>query len=271
MSVKIEGQEHETFIFPGGEVSVQLTKRPVSPYDGLVVNADLQNSDDIMEMLLVCNALKRLGYRRLELVIPYVPYARQDRVCNEGEAFSLEVMCDLINSVDASRVTIYDPHSDVTPALIDNVHVIHQHEIILAHPEILEIKNADMFVGKVVVCPDAGAEKKIQKLKMDYIMATKVRDPSTGKILHTHVYTDNLTDIPCIIIDDIADGGRTFIELGKALREKGATRVDLYVTHGIFSKGLDVFKGIIDKVYWYEDGEIKTWHDLSSNNIASTG
>ena len=264
MPIEIENQDHKKFIFPGGEVNVQVTQDVTdSPYDGLVVNADLQNSDDIMEMLLVCNALKRLGYRRLKLVIPYVPYARQDRVCNEGEAFSLEVMCDLINSLGAASVTIYDPHSDVTTALIDNVHVVEQHEL---------ISMREHFEGYVLICPDAGAEKKIQKFKKPYIMATKIRNPVTGEIERTHVYADDdeLVGWPCIIVDDICDGGRTFIELGKILKEKGASRVELYVTHGIFSKGLDVFNGIIDKVYWYKNGELK-WHESSSDNIVSTG
>ena len=162
-----------------------------------------------------------------------------------GEAFSIKVMARLINSIGARRVTIYDPHNDVTTALIDNVHVIEQHKLV------------PMLDGVTLVCPDAGAEKKIQKLKRPYISATKIRDPETGDITATHVYADDLTGNKCFIVDDICDGGRTFIELGKVLREKGAESVELYVTHGIFSKGFDVFEGIIDKIYWYLDGELK--------------
>lgn len=239
MPITLPDGNYETFVFSGGEVHVRVNKKSSK------IVADIKDSEDIMRLLMLAEALKPIDYLTIE--IPYFPYARQDRICNDGEAFSLKVMSNLINSIKADKVIIYDPHSDVTPALINNVEIVHQHEII--PPSILK--------GKTIVCPDAGAEKKILKLKRPYIMATKVRDVSTGDIIATKVYSDSLTDHTCIIIDDICDGGRTFIELAKVLKAKGAKSVELYVTHGIFSKGLNVFTGLIDKIYHYNNGEIK--------------
>lgn len=285
MSVRIEDFDHEKFIFPGGEVSVKINTLPKSISHTVprepTIHAHLSSSEDIMELLLVCDAMRHKGYRHLKLDIPYIPYARQDRVCNDGEAYGIQVMAQLINSIGAESVTIYDPHSDVTPALINNVNIVEQHIIVKKHPEILNtiirkphVKTGDYdgeMEAKTLVCPDAGAEKKIQKLKMPYIMATKVRDPVTGEIKRTHVYAEStqVEDQDMLIIDDIADGGRTFIELAKVLNNMGAKSVTLYVTHGIFSKGFKPFCGHIDKIYWYQDGELQC-KDLSSSNTAST-
>ena len=278
MAIEIGGRQWDITqsIFPGGEVHVRLSEGHYYKQCGsnpIEVVAYLKNGDDIMEMLLVCDAIRQWGYKEIDLVIPYVPYARQDRVCNKGEAFSIQVMARLINSIGASRVTIDDPHSDVTTALINNVRVNEQHELVC--PTILYEKN--------LVCPDAGAEKKIQKLKRPYIMATKVRDPKTGEISHTRIYDHDESENekfdmtrPYIIVDDICDGGRTFIEIAKAIRNEmyDKARVELYVTHGIFSKGFDVFEGIIDKIYWYECGELKTWDaspEVWEGNLRGSG
>lgn len=238
MPIKIEDGLFSKHKFSGGEINVKLIDLPVK---NIKITAILENSEDVMTLLLLVNAIKSFPQSTIaELVIPYFPYARQDRICNVGEAFSLKVMADLINSLNIPKVTIYDPHSDVTPALINNVNVVPQHQIC-----------ADLIGKRIVVCPDAGAEKKIMKLEKPYIMATKVRDVKTGNIIKTEVHSKTKPNGHYIIVDDICDGGRTFIELAKTLKhEHGAREVDLYVTHGIFSAGFDVFKGYISTIYY---------------------
>lgn len=86
----------------------------------------------------------------------------------------------------------------------------------------------------------------------DDLWLNKARNVQTGEITGTEVYGD-VKDKVVLIIDDICDGGRTFIELGKVLKERGASKVILYVTHGIFSQGKQVFEGIIDEVYAKHD------------------
>jgi ribose-phosphate pyrophosphokinase len=111
----------------------------------------------------------------------------------------------------------------------------------------------------VLISPDAGAEKKIKELgnllssnekKVPLLCARKVRDTLTGAILATEIYGD-VQGRDLIILDDICDGGRTFVELAKALRNQGAGDLYLYVTHGIFSKGLTELKEYFKRVYCY--------------------
>jgi len=104
-----------------------------------------------------------------------------------------------------------------------------------------------------------------QYLDVGVIDASKVRDVKTGEILYTSVnYQEGgLKGKNVLIVDDICDGGRTFIELARVLENYNeANSVDLYVTHGIFSKGLGVFDGLIDKIYtpnsWIEEQGILT-------------
>ncbi|MCZ4141643.1 ribose-phosphate pyrophosphokinase, partial [Escherichia coli] len=75
------------------------------------------------------------------------------------------------------------------------------------------------------------------------------RDPVTGKILGTHVHATDLSGLTAVITDDICDGGATFIGIAKELRRLNCHKVVLYVTHGIFSKGIEVFNGLLDQLF----------------------
>ena len=82
----------------------------------------------------------------------------------------------------------------------------------------------------------------------EIVFCEKRRDPATGKIYKTDVLADDLSGKCAVISDDICDGGYTFIKIAEQLREKNIEKIVLFVTHGIFSKGLDVFDGLIDEV-----------------------
>jgi ribose-phosphate pyrophosphokinase len=109
------------------------------------------------------------------------------------------------------------------------------------------------------VAPDAGATKKIHSLvsavceeygDVGYVQAEKIRDLKTSNIIRTKINAqqDEISGRTCVIADDICDGGRTFVELGNALKNMGASKVVLLVTHGILSKNLDVFIDSVDIV-----------------------
>jgi ribose-phosphate pyrophosphokinase len=250
--------EIEFFVFSGGEVSVKVP--PMSPNTYCVIFALLKTSEDVMKLLLVKDALdQQMNTGSISLNMPYIPYARQDRVCNFGESFSLKVFCKLINSCNFETVWVQDPHSDVAPALLNNVHVTSQTSLAYAQLK-NKIKSADR--GNVIICaPDGGALKKAfslgQRLGCEVISAEKVRNLSDGKILSTKVHCDDLTGKTVWMVDDIADGAMTFIKLAEALLDKGAKEVNLWVTHGIFSKGKDV-------IYQAGITEIGYEHDWSA-------
>ena len=234
-------------IFPGGEVHTSLSTTKFLIHeknDEIWLNAKLHNSDSVIEMFLITDALRRKYPRKpISLIMNYIPYARQDRVCNEGESLSIKVFADLINLQAYNQVIVLDPHSDVAPALINKCFIVHRHEQ-------LYLFNIDKY--DCLICPDAGARKKCvedaKKLDLPIVYADKVRDLETGKLSGFEVHAESVP-ARCLITDDICDGGGTFIGLAQELRKKGATTVDLLVSHGIFSKGLDIFKGSIDIIY----------------------
>lgn len=240
------------FTFPGGEVQVKI---PIITGDLGIIRAELTNSNSIMALMLAVDALRRSNPRMdLELLIPYFPYARQDRVCNFGEALSVSVMANMINSLNFRKVTIYDPHSDVTTALVKNSVIISQSEIIVNSALAGFIKQKKT----AFICPDSGARKKIIDLTKRFnsayncnpgvFYAEKIRDTMTGEIILT-TFDNELNGQNVIIIDDICDGGRTFLELSKVLEDSGAGEIYLYVTHGIFSKGLDCLRPYFKQIF----------------------
>ncbi|MCF6191072.1 MAG: ribose-phosphate diphosphokinase [Cocleimonas sp.] len=238
--------------FSGGEVHVQLENLLEDAPKRIDVRADIRSSDDLMALLLVNNALRNHYGKtpEINIEIPYFPYARQDRVCSVGQAFSLQVVAKMIDDLKANSITVWDAHSPVTQALTGAMNVS-QEQIIASSNKLVAHLQDD---NTVLVCPDKGAKKKCDKVKKHFsieqmIFSEKERDPSTGEITDTTLSGNDLKGKTAIIIDDICDGGRTFIEIAKRLKTNHAERVILYITHGIFSKGMEVFDGLIDEIY----------------------
>lgn len=242
----------KSFVFNGGEVQVRIDFGCGPSFIGdasVVINENITSSDALMGVLLVTDALRRQYGAEvpIELVAPYLPYARQDRVCYPGEALSVRVLCDILNAQRYRSVTVWDAHSDVSLALLDNVH--HR----TADQVLGDFNLKAILDGAILVAPDAGAAKRTascaKMLNLPYITAEKIRNPMTGEITGTVVHSEHVVDRNFLIVDDICDGGRTFIELAKVLRTLTNGDIFLYVTHGIFSAGFDVFRGLIDRIY----------------------
>ena len=250
--------------FPGGEVKVNINIGAKDAEYGVAsvsVSASLQTSDDIMALLLTVDALRRHYPRaELDLILPYIPYARQDRPCVDGEALSIAVMATLINSCGFSTVEVIDSHSDVAPALIRNCKNFPQ--------SVIFNKIFDTFADSFIIAPDAGAYKKAHNLAKEIgakgvICANKVRDVATGRIEGVSV-SENVENLNLLVADDLCDGGRTFTELAEVLRKKSCARLELVVTHGLFTKGVDVLTapGMYDKVY-----TTNSYHSTASGNV----
>lgn len=258
--------EFSESVFPGGEVHFRINKKSLE-YD-IDILCMLNSSEDIMRLVLAVDAIRRLSseckrYIKINAFIPYIPYARQDRVCNTGEAHSLKVFCNILNSLKFDKVTCYDPHSDVCEALIDNLEVIKPNNLVKwALYEIFKSESQNIepnqHIHLSILSPDAGQSKKIYKLDslVDFICrnsgsiyeCSKIRDLKTTKILETKVPL--IKDYgPIVIIDDICDGGRTFIETAKEVRKQTEVPLYLIVSHGIFSNGEDELKKLFTKIY----------------------
>lgn len=227
-----------------------------NPVDNIQVFAHVDSNDALMDILLVKDALDRMCRGNLRkavktLFLPYIPYARQDRAMVDGEPLSSAVFGKVINLAGFDEVVVDDPHSDVAPSHIKNVVIYDQYELALT------ILGKDFFKGGdlVIVAPDAGAVKKTTKLAQavqvkDVGIGHKNRDVLTGEITGTSYTGPSVYGRRVLMVDDICDGGATFVHLANALRAEGAHEIALFVTHGIFSKGIDdVFDGVIDSIY----------------------
>lgn len=249
------GLEVESFSFPGGERHVRLPASMLEIADEFGawgIEARLYDAAGVMDLLLTTDALRRTIPVRasVRLVLPYVPYARQDRVAVAGEALSAKVFAALINSQGYSSVEVWDPHSDVTPALIDNVRVVPTRSLLEA--AVGGKGQAGLLRECAFVAPDAGARKRVGDLARVYgtevVYADKVRDVVTGKLSGTRV-PDTLPDRPFLVVDDLCDAGGTFLALADALRAKTRQPLYLYVTHGLFTRGLDALKAKYERVF----------------------
>lgn len=166
---------------------------------------------------------------------------RSDRRFNEKESFDLKVVARFINSLKFDKVEILHPHSAISLALIDNAVAIDHFQY---------VQQAYSKIGNpVLVSPDAGAYKTThhiaELLNADLVPSNKVRVNGVPEIS----IQGDVKDKDCLIVDDLADGGRTFKFLAKALKDQGASKVFLYVTHGQFNYGFEELKEYIDHVY----------------------
>lgn len=250
----------KSFTFSAGEQHVVLSKalQDIGYGDEVIIETEIRSAEDFMLLVMVKDAVSRCAHFKIpvKLIMLYVPYGRQDRACEAGEAFGLKAFASMLNTLEFDEVVIADPHSDVTPALIERLTVIPQEEIVK--------QMLGVYIPKedfAIVSPDAGALKKIFKVAKelggaDVYCAEKIRDTSTGAIKHTDIAVKDFKGRNLIMVDDICDGGYTFIKLAELLRSRNAGRIDLYVTHGIFSKGLRPLEGTIDRVH-----SLNVWKD----------
>jgi ribose-phosphate pyrophosphokinase len=244
--------------FPDGQQSVtitdcrdidisQISKHPVK------IKSRLNSFRDLEIIICATQALRDLGVKEIHLFTPYFVGARSDRKFDQGSTNYLKnVICPIINSQKFETVSVIDPHSDVLEACLNNyVKEDNRRLVKFALPLIDNKDGAQQRV--VLVSPDAGAYKKIfdvaQKFGIENVVtASKHRDIQTGKITHTEIPnlpgstgdSNSANDgMKYVIVDDICDGGRTFIELAKAIKkERISAKIYLVVTHGIFSAGL---------------------------------
>lgn len=262
------------FIFKGGEVQTKVEGwngiDEANAPDQYAVIAHISDSNDLMSVMQISHKLKAAWpYADSVLVMHYIPYAQQDRMCEQDETLACKVFAQMINSLGYGQVLVADSHSDVMPALIDNCTNASRTDIINGELRATLTKTVCHLVS-----PDAGALKKTYSLAKDFgvgkiIRADKIRDTKTGSIVETVVYAEDLNGAHCVIVDDICVGGRTFIELAKKLKQAGAGLITLYVTHGIFSNGVqDLLSSGITSIYT-TDSRIRTDELNAQLNIIS--
>ena len=245
--------------FPDGQQTVDLIDwNDLLRYeDAVKINSRLNTFKDLELIICATAAVRNIKpTREIALYVPYFIGARSDRKFLDGGVNYLkQVICPIINSLNFVTVVVLDPHSDVLEACLNNYEKVNNHTLVKY--SLSKIDNKNGAQDRIcLVSPDAGAYKKIFDVAKKFgieniITATKVRDMRSGNILRTEIPTLNQhADLKYVIIDDICDGGRTFIELAKAIKgSRPSAKVYLVVTHGIFTAGFKELNQYFEGIY----------------------
>lgn len=241
-------------VFPDGAVWLKVTGTLPSFARVMRIRvAAMRDMNDFMLLAQLVEAVRHvtdINISHLELA--WLPWARQDRHMVTGDSFALKVFANQLNTLNFDKVFILDPHSDAAAAAIHHCVAIAQ-ETCLLQSETLRraIRQGELML----VAPDAGALKKIHNVAkasgaQTYAILTKARDVATGNLTGFALVSGDVAGKDLLIVDDLCDAGGTFIGSAQVLRDAGARSVSLYVTHGVFSKGVkNLLNNGIDAIY----------------------
>lgn len=222
-----------TTLFPDNQPHVNI--QHIEEGDEVKVICSLTDSIKVLQLLETANALDNLFAQKKLLVIPYLMAARFDRLMQHGDSIDVKVIADLVNSCGFSKVILFDVHSDVSTLLIKNA-------VNITNKQMVEQYS---LPDGVLICPDAGAAKKVSKYfewnkhLTDIVYCSKNRNLATGKLTLEVLEPQECENRNCVIIDDICDGGATFLAIAEKIKAKHLT---LIVSHGIFSKGFSTLE-----------------------------
>lgn len=246
--------------FPDGQQGfLVLNPTTVIKNSDVVIKSRLNDFKDLETIISATSCLREIGVKNISLYIPYFLGGRSDRKFeNGGTNYIKNVISPIINLQNYTSVTVIDPHSDVIEACINNFRKIDNVDLVKFA---LDDYKSDKKI--VIVSSDAGALKKVfnvvenissELFGYPVLIGSKHRDIK-GKITHTSVPdSDKYVDHDYFIIDDICDGGRTFVEVAKVIQEQidlnnGKGQLYLVITHGIFSSGLEELKKYFQKIW----------------------
>lgn len=241
--------------FSGGEIQISLSEVHRNfliskELEGQInITAHVKCSEGIILLSQLKNLIDNLNLKeKIVLSLPYVPYARYDRTMLNPDSFSLQVFANLLNLLNFDEVIVQDCHSKVTTDLINNC-INTKQSVLIKH-------SFDFSSYDLIVAPDKGSIFKAlsvsKSLNKELIICNKTRDETTGQLSLKYEIlsrTDIIKDKKVLILDDICDGGGTFILAAKELLKYEPNTLSLYVTHGIFSKGLEHLESVFDKIY----------------------
>ena len=242
--IKLNDKQVDLNKFPDGTF---LIKEEV-PEEPVTITWLFEKNEEMLALYFLTKHLQSKGVEKIQLKMPYIPNARQDRVKAQEDVFTLKYFAELINSLKFQKVTVLDPHSYVSEALFEHI----------------EIQTPKKYVGKVLekieteklmlFFPDEGAMKRYSNMfDRPYAFGMKKRDWATGQIKGLDVtgQTEVIPGSTVLIVDDICSKGGTFYHSAKALKALGAKEVYLYISHcenSIFEGEL-LKSDLVDKVF----------------------
>lgn len=233
-------------------LNVPLTKADIRRFADMEVFAEIQENvrgedvfviqstsypanDNLMELLVTLDALRRSSARRITAVIPYFGYARQDRKSAPRTPISAKLVANLITSAGADRVLTVDLHADQIQGFFD----IPTDNLFSAPVLITDIKERFQNDNLMIVSPDVGGVVRARALARRLDAALAIIDKRREKAGVSEVMNiiGDVSGRHCIMVDDIVDSGGTLCNAASALMESGALSVEAYVAHGVLSGG----------------------------------
>lgn len=244
--IKIENEVVEVNKFP--DATLLLKQRVHGNWYNYRVEIEwfYENNEELVTLIYLVKHLHSHGIKNISLSMPYIPNARQDRVKNSEDVFTLKHFADIINYLDFKQVQVLDPHSSVSEAVINNIAACSPKNYI---DEAIQRCSPDMLFF-----PDEGSMKRYSGMfNKEYAFGIKRRDWETGKIegLDVAGCIDKIKGNKILIVDDICSRGGTFYHSAKKLKELGAKEIYLYITHceNTILEGELLTSGLIEKVY----------------------
>ena len=219
--------------FSDNEVFVEIHENVRGEDVFVIQSTSFPANDNLMELLITLDALRRASARRITAVIPYFGYARQDRKVGPRTPISAKLVANLITEAGANRVLTMDLHSGQIQGFfdipVDNLYA----EPLFSRDIGQRFGDRDLMI----VSPDVGgvarARTIAERLNVDLAIIDKRRERA-GMSEVMNVIGD-VRDKACVLIDDIVDSGGTLVNAANALKSRGASSVDIYVTHGVLS------------------------------------
>ena len=219
--------------FADGEIYIEINENIRGNSIFIIQSVSSPANDNLMELLLCIDALKRSSAKNITAVIPYFGYARQDRKVVPRTSISAKLVSNLITNAGADRVVTVDLHAGQIQGFFDiPVDNLFATPIFAKH-----IKRKIKSNNIICVAPDVGGVERARALgkKLDVGLAiVDKRRPSPGKSQVMNVI-GNVKNKICILTDDIIDSGGTIVNAADALLKRGAKEVHVYATHGVFS------------------------------------
>ena len=230
--------------FSDGEIYIEINENIRGNSIFIMQSVSSPANDNLMELLLCIDALKRSSAKNITAVIPYFGYARQDRKVVPRTSISAKLVSNLITKAGADRVVTVDLHAGQIQGFFDiPVDNLFSTPIFARHAK-KKIKSKNL----ICVAPDVGGTERARalgKLLNVGLAIVDKRRPKPGKSQVMNVI-GNVKNKTCIIVDDIIDSGGTIINAAQALKKRGAKEVYVYITHGVLSG--DAVKKIKDSV-----------------------
>lgn len=248
--------KYNIIAFPDGELHVRLGE--INRKDSVKIICSITNANDLFILMQISDIMNRQELEIDTLQINYLMGMRCDRLFSLNESFTLKIVADVVNSFKSERVLILEPHSNRTTKLISRCEQ-------LINP-IYEFIKQNINNNYTICYPDKGAKDRysLKYQTPSYICCEKERELETGRFLKFNIGETKLDETPknIIVVDDLCDGGGTFMGVGNLLKDNySPENLILVITHAIQLEGLKRVATVYDQVYI--TNSYKNWKDVN--------